>query len=205
MVALLLTECVGTFFLVLTILMSGQPIAIGLMLAIMIYIGGHISGGHYNPAITLAVWLRGKLNTKLLAPYMLSQLVGAFIAAALNRYLTGKILCTIPASSIDTFRAITIETLGTFVLCATVLAVATNEKLKGNFVYGFAIGLSLTTIIMFGSASGGAFNPAVGTGPILFDFIINGPATLKYLIIYLTGPFIGGLLSALFYKYTTAN
>src|SRR4051812_11959725 len=89
------TELIGTFFLVLTIgctvLLGGSgvipPIAIGSALMVMIFAGGHISGGHYNPAVTLGVYLRGRCDAKDVVPYWVSQLVGAALAAMTVRYL----------------------------------------------------------------------------------------------------------------------
>src|SRR3954447_12571008 len=92
-----ITELIGTFFLVLTIgctVISGAagvipPLAIGSALMGMIYAGGHISGAHYNPAVTLAIWLRGKCLAKDVIPYMLSQIIGAMLAAAVVAFLFG--------------------------------------------------------------------------------------------------------------------
>ena len=100
------------------------------------------------------------------------------------------------------WQAILIEALFTFVLCMVVLVVMTSNKLKGNSVYGLAIGLTLTAIAFAGGPiSGGVFNPAVGAGPILFD-VINGGKSLPNLTIYLSGPFLGGLVAAIIYKLT---
>src|SRR6478609_8746491 len=92
-----LTEFIGTFFLVLTIgctVIPGAtgvipPLAIGSSLMVMVYAGGHISGGHYNPAVTLAVWLRGRCPTKDVLPYWISQNAGAVVAAAVVLFLYG--------------------------------------------------------------------------------------------------------------------
>src|SRR5881392_3029745 len=92
------TEFIGTFFLVLTVgctVVPGAagvipPLAIGSALMVMIYAGGHISGGHYNPAVTLAVWLRGKCPTKDVVPYWVSQVIGAALAAAAVGFLFGS-------------------------------------------------------------------------------------------------------------------
>jgi aquaporin Z len=83
-------ELIGTFFLVLTIgcTVIGHgagalaPLAIGSALMVMVFAGGHISGGHFNPAVTLGVWLRGKCETKDVVPYMIFQIVGAVLAAS---------------------------------------------------------------------------------------------------------------------------
>src|SRR5579864_1741051 len=90
-----LVELIGTFFLVvtvgLTVIGGGAgvipPLAIGAALMVMVFAGGHVSGGHYNPAVTLGVWMRGKCDTKDVAPYMISQFIGAGLAAAVVGYL----------------------------------------------------------------------------------------------------------------------
>src|SRR5215216_6581341 len=91
----LVVEAIGTFFLVLTITLVVSagiplaPLAIGSVLMVMIYAGGHISGAHYNPAVTLAVWLRGKTPTRDVLPYMACQVIGAALAAAVVGILYG--------------------------------------------------------------------------------------------------------------------
>jgi len=90
-----LTEFIGTFFLVfvgaLTVLgkMLFAPLAIGTILMVMVYMGGHVSGGHYNPAVSLGVWMRGKLDTSDFVPYVVAQLVGAMLAALTAWWLMG--------------------------------------------------------------------------------------------------------------------
>lgn len=195
-----LIECIGTFFLVFSILTTANPLAIGLTLAAMVYIAGHISGGHFNPAVSLSVWLRGKLSNMYLALYILAQILGAFIAAWLYFMIINKVAYPVPAAAFSSWKAMLIEAIGTFLLCLVVLTVATTKKLQGNYIYGLMIGLTLTAIIFIGgSLSGGAFNPAVGTGPILFDFIKGGPA-IHILYIYLVGPCCGSLLAAAVYR-----
>src|SRR3982751_5441953 len=116
-----LTECIGTFFLVLTIgctVVPGAagviaPLAIGSALMVMIYAGGHISGGHYNPAVTLGVWLRGRGDTRDVAPYMVAQVVGAVLAALAVIYLKGK---GGQAGTIPVPQALLAEFLYTFAL-----------------------------------------------------------------------------------------
>src|SRR6476660_8820324 len=92
-----ITEFIGTFFLVLTVgctvVIGGAgviaPLAIGSALMVMILAGGHISGGHFNPAVTLGVWLRGRCPAKGVVPYWVSQGSGAVLAAAVVNYLKG--------------------------------------------------------------------------------------------------------------------
>lgn len=194
-------ELIGTFFLVFTVLTTGKPLAIGLALAAAIYLGANISGGHYNPAVTLALWLRGKFSLVHLPGYMVSQVIGAFAAGAAFYYFFGKIVYPAPVTALGTLKPILLETIGTFLFCAVILETTSPQRQPSN-VNGLIIGLTLATVaLMVGSFSGGAFNPAVGTGPILFDFL-KGGSSVKFLPIYLIGPLSGGILASIFYLIT---
>jgi aquaporin Z len=166
-----LVELIGTFFLVLTVgctvIAPGAgdlaPIAIGASLMVMIFAGGHISGGHYNPAVTLGVWMRGKCDTKDIVPYWVAQLVGALIAAVLVKYLKGG--GTLTAMNPPVLPALLAEFLFTFALVYVVLNTATAKGTEGNSFYGLAIGMTVMTgAFAVGNISGGAFNPAVALG-----------------------------------------
>jgi aquaporin Z len=166
-----LTELVGTFFLVFTIgctvVGTGAgplaPLAIGSALMVMIFAGGHISGGHYNPAVTLGVWMRGKCTTGDVAPYMLSQVVGSALAALAVNYL--KAGTPVTPMSVSLLPALLAEFLFTFALVFVVLNTATAKGTEGNSFYGLAIGFTVMTgAFAVGNISGGAFNPAVAVG-----------------------------------------
>ena len=194
-------EFMGTFFLVFAVGLTGNPLAIGLMLAVMIYAGGHISGAHYNPAVTLAVWLRGKLDAKEVAPYWLSQIAGAFAAALIIYLFTEKTFAPVPAEGLAVWKAVTAEVICTFALATVVLSVATARKLEGNYIYGLAIGLTVTACAYcVGSISGGAFNPAVAIGPMVMD-VIKGGVLIGNLWIYVVGCLAGGALAAYGFKF----
>jgi len=195
-------EFVGTFFLVLTIgctvIGNGAgplaPLAIGASLMVMVFAGGHISGGHYNPAVTLGVWLRGKCETKYVAPYMLVQIVGAAIAALAVKYLkAGAIVAPMNLASLPALLA---EFLFTFALVFVVLNVATAKGTSGNSFYGLAIGFTVMTgAFAVGNISGGAFNPAVAVGISLM-----GLSSWANIWIYLVAEFAGGTVAALVFK-----
>lgn len=195
-----LMEFIGTMFLVLAVGFSQNPLAIGLMLAVMVYMGGHISGGHYNPAVTLAVFLRGKLEGKFVAPYMISQVLGAFTAALIYYAVISSTFYPAPSAGIALWKTILLELLFTFALCSVVLAVATSEKTKGNYIYGLAIGLTVTVgAYSVGPITGGAFNPAVFLGPMLMDIFTDG-SSVQHLILYIVGPIGGSALAAIIYR-----
>lgn len=164
------TECIGTFFLVLTVVtaVNESPalaaVAIGAVLMVMVYAGGHISGGHYNPAVSLAVLLRGRLPGSDLVPYWVAQLVGALLAA-----LVGDWLVDIPATQglagDRILQVLVVELLFTFALAWVVLHVATAEDQADNDFFGLAIGFTVTAgAVAVGPISGAAFNPAVALG-----------------------------------------
>jgi aquaporin Z len=201
-----LTEFIGTFFLVLTIglsVLSGSalaPLAIGSALMIMVYMGGHISGGHYNPAVTLAVLMRGKLEPREAVPYWVSQLLGAFVASAAVYLALGRTFAPAPAASANALQALLVEFLYTFALCLVVLNVATARQTAGNSYYGLAIGFTVTVgAFAGGPVSGGAFNPAVGVGPILMNAMAGGGG-FSDLWLYLVGPLAGGAVAAAVFR-----
>src|SRR4030067_3827885 len=168
-------EYIGTTFLVLTVGFSQNPLAIGIMLGVMIYMGGHISGGHFNPSVTLSVYFRKKIEGKCVWGYIVCQVLGAFTAAFIYYMVYSNTFYPAPAEDIELWKAILLELLFTFAYCSVVLAIATSEKTKGNFVYGFAIGLTVTaSAYTVGPITGGAFNPAVFLGPMLMDVFIGG-------------------------------
>jgi aquaporin Z len=162
-------ELIGTFFLVFTIATSVlsasalAPLAIGAALMVMVYAGGHISGGHYNPAVTLAALVRGRIGVADAVGYWIAQLVGGLLAMALARWVIQPAqVKTLTLSGHLLIAAFIVELLFTFALCYVVLNVATSKDHPNNSFYGLAIGFTiLTGAIAVGGISGGAFNPAV--------------------------------------------
>jgi aquaporin Z len=191
-------ELIGTFFLVLTIgcTVVGHgagpfaPLAIGSALMVMIFAGGHISGGHFNPAVTLGVWLRGKCETKDVAPYMVFQVVGAVLAALVVKYFkAGAAVAPLQPATVPALLA---EFLFTFALVYVVLNVATAKDTSGNSFYGLAIGFTvLVGAFSVGSISGGAFNPAVAVG-----ISVLGLSSWANIWIYLLADFAGAAVAA---------
>jgi len=165
-------ELIGTFFLVLTIgcTVIGTPagvippLAIGAALMVMIFAGGHISGAHYNPAVTLGVMIRGKLKATDVVPYWVAQIIGAALAALIvSRLLRAGVAVTPMTPKVG--PALVAEFLFTFALVYVVLNAATAEGTSGNSFYGLAIGMTVMTgAFAVGDISGGAFNPAVAVG-----------------------------------------
>jgi aquaporin Z len=198
-----LCELVGTFFLVLTIgctVMGPKdvgiipPLAIGSALMVMIFAGGHLSGGHFNPAVTFGVWIRGRCDTKDVVPYMVFQCIGAALAALAAGYLRNK--HPEATGTIDAARALLAEFLFTFALVYVVLNAATAKGTAGNSFYGLAIGFTvLTGAFAVGDISGGAFNPAVAVG-----VSIMGLSAWSNLWIFLVANFLGGAAAGVTFK-----
>ncbi|MCC6319053.1 MAG: aquaporin [Gemmatimonadaceae bacterium] len=198
----LLTEFIGTFFLVLTIGLTVTasspyaPLAIGASLMVMVYMGGHISGGHYNPAVSLAAMLRGALPRGDYAGYVTSQVLGALVASIAVYVVTGQTFAPAPSPSASPLAALLVELLYTFALALVVLNTAVSKHTQGNSYYGLAIGFTVVVgAYAGGGISGGAFNPAVGIGPIIINATL-GTGGWSDLWLYLVGPLAGGALAA---------
>jgi aquaporin Z len=198
----LVTEAIGTFFLVLTIgltVTAGEPlapVAIGSVLMVMVYMGGAISGAHYNPAVTFAMLLRGKVSAAEAAAYALAQLIGAALAALAVYWLAGKVFMPAPAATAGVPQVLVVEALFTFALALVVLNVATARETEGNSYFGLAIGFTvLAGAFAGGPISGGAFNPAVGLGPALVAALVGGQP-VGQVVYYIVGPLVGGALAA---------
>jgi aquaporin Z len=201
-----LVEFIGTFFLVLTIgmvVLGGRgdfaSLGIAAVLTVMIYAGGHISGAHYNPAVTLAVLIRGRIGVGEAVGYMIVQIIGGVAGAFLVTYFMAKLPEVLPQG--NSFRAVVAEFLGTFALAYVVLNVATSKETAGNSYYGLAIGFTVMAMAYsFGSISGGAFNPAVAVGICIMQL-----AGWNDIWIYLVGCFGGGLLAGLIFRFLNPN
>jgi aquaporin Z len=166
----------------------------------MVYAGGHFSGGHYNPAVTLGVTLRGKCTWADAIPYMVAQVIGAVVAAACVWFIKGTATGGSPADSgLATYNAAAwflAEFLFTFALVYVVLNSATAKGTTGNSFYGLAIGFTVMVgAFAVGPVSGGAFNPAVGIG-----VTVMGLADIAHLIVYLLADFAGGAVAALVFN-----
>lgn len=199
----LATEFIGTFFLVLTIgctvigtagSLVIPPVAIGAALMVMVYAGGHISGAHYNPAVTLGVLVRGRCTARESVGYIISQCLGAFAAAMVVGFFKSGIPVT--PGEIDATKAVVAEFLFTFALVYVVLNVATAKATANNSFYGLAIGSTVMVgAFAVGSISGGAFNPAVALG-----ITVMGLSSLTNIWVFLVGNLAAGLAAGIVFK-----
>lgn len=198
-----IAEFIGTFFLVLTIGCTGigasagviAPLAIGAALMVMVFAGGHISGAHYNPAVTLGVLIRGKLKAADVVPYWIAQCVAAAVAAiVVSKILRAGVAVTPIVPKLG--PALLAEFLFTFALVYVVLNAATAEGTSGNSFYGLAIGMTVMTgAFAVGDISGGAFNPAVAIG-----ISILGISSWNNIWIYLVADFAAALAAAVVFN-----
>ena len=199
--AKLVTELVGTFLFVSVIALSGPtgslaPLAIGSALMAMVYMGGHVSGAHYNPAVSFGVFLRRKIGATEMLTYWAVQLVGAALAFVVGFMLSGHSPGIHPGPKVEVFQALGIEILFTAALVLVVLNVALAKALQGNSFYGLAIGFTIAAAIFVGGPiSGGAFNPAVGLGATLGSAMFAGSGWSDTWI-YVVGPFVGAAIGA---------
>jgi aquaporin Z len=194
-----LYEFIGTFFLVFTVGMTvlqphtiglWAPLAIGSILAVMVFAGGHVSGGHYNPAVSLAVFMRKRLSVTDLGGYWMAQLLAGVAAAGLTLYLKGS--HAYQPLALDTFKALLVEFLFTFALCFVVLNVATARATTGNSYFGWAIGFTvLVGAYAIGTISSGAFNPAVALGATILNL-----SSWSNLWIYIVANLLGAAVAA---------
>jgi len=194
-------EFLGTFFLSVAIiasLLTGwlgpyQPLLIGTLLVGLIYADKKISGAHYNPAVTLGVWLRGRCSLSLVPRYILTQLLAGLLAALLCNAILPSYQPETPTQMQVTYGSIG-EVIGTFILVYVILFVATTQRTKGNTYYGIAIGYTVTfcAYSFGGFGSLGCFNPAVALATYMSDL-----STLQNSMIITLSNFVGGALAAL--------
>ncbi len=200
-----LTEFIGAFFWVLILGLSVSAeyphltaLALGATVMALVYMGHSISGAHYNPAITLAVWIRGGIKPAQAGIYLGVHLLAALAAVSLTYVLVQDasfVYILGQAGSASMVQALLVELFLTFLLCLVYLNVCTGKESVGNSYYGLAVGGVLTGCFYVGHhLSGGAFNPALGVMPNLLA------ANWAPIWIYVAGPFLGAALAGGVYR-----
>lgn len=195
-------EALGTFFLALAISFTsftGNPIPVGLIFMAMIYIGYHISGAHYNPAVSFAVFLRNRISLYDMCMYMASQVIGALLALGLFIFMFDVVFSPEVPLDMPLVFSMGMEALLTFVLVLVVLTVCLLERYRSHAIQGVAVGLTLMAIA---SISGSIFNPAIALAALATNMIKDGTFVGLYpMAIYLVGPLLGGFAASHVYAF----
>eukprot|EP01120_Amphizonella_sp_Union-15-10_P013514 TRINITY_DN626_c0_g1_i1.p1 TRINITY_DN626_c0_g1~~TRINITY_DN626_c0_g1_i1.p1 ORF type:complete len:264 (+),score=26.45 TRINITY_DN626_c0_g1_i1:46-792(+) len=218
----LLMEFIGTFFLVFTVSCnvleenSFAAISIGSILMCTVFMGGYISGAHYNPAVTVAVLIRGKIGKFDALFYVLIQLLASIGACLAAYFIFDRTFALSPSFASRYPRpivsAIWCEVVYTFLLCSVVLHTATTKSQEGNYFFGLAIGFTvLASAITIGPISGCAINPAVATGPAIVQAFFgrdiggSGRDNARWIWLYWVSDIIGAVLAALAFNFATKD
>jgi aquaporin Z len=190
-------ELIGSFFLVLA-LAIGSPIAVGAMLVGLTYVGWHISGAHYNPAVTTAMAVHTRISREDILCYIGMQICGAFLGAAFWYFLTGQFFPLEKGSSDMLWKVVTFEIVMTFLFCLVFVAVYDLFRKKSVNEYGLAIGATISAIVWLQAI----INPAVVIGALIFALVKGGSmAMFGPQLAYIIAPIIGGYLAARAYSY----
>jgi aquaporin Z len=205
-----ISEFVGSFFLVLTVGFNVlqntalAPISIGSILMAMIFATGKVSGGHFNPAVTLGVYCRGGPNGidgSNAFGYMATQLLGGLVAGLVYLAILGASFVLQPGVGYNLGAAFIVEVLFTAALVFVVLSVATTKQDEGNWYYGLAIGFTvMAAAFAIGPISGCSLNPAVTFGVLFSNFLHTGTLRVSLLLLYTVAPFLGALLAVAFFQ-----
>ena len=196
-------EFVGTFFLTVAISLIVDPLAIGLILMAMIYVGGHISGAHFNPAISLVCFMQKRLNYIEMAKYVAAQLCGALLGLCFFYMLTNSNFTVnmIPDSPI--LIPLIIEALFVLLFAWVYLAMNVMNRYKDTALPGLVLGLTLCGIVF----AGGLFNPAVACASILCGAFKGAESALAIgsVMIYIVGPLLGAFAASYMFDYFKAE
>ena len=201
-----LSEATGTYFLVLTVgcnvmvMSTGGALSIGSMLMCMIYALGSVSGGHFNPAVSLAIYLSGrtKFTSRELFFYTVSQLIGAVIAGLCYEVIFQDAFVLKPVGKYNVFMVMAVEVIYSLALCYVVLNVATTASQAGNHYFGLAIGFTVVSAaIAIGGISNCCLNPAVAVGSLLAALLAKGSRALGTYSVYFFMPYLGSMFGAL--------
>ncbi len=191
-------ELLGTFLLTFFIAFSGEPTVVGLVLMALVYLGIHISGAHYNPAVTAAAFVRGKIALQQGLIYMAVQVAGASLAFWVHNMVTANMWGgdLIP---VDAPIAFGMELLLSGILCLVILTVGMGSRYRGGMVHGLVIGFTFVALV----GMGGVMNPAIVAGALLEGSLIGIPVLqdMPSLVAYMGAPLVAGVGSAYLYQY----
>jgi aquaporin NIP len=198
----LVAEALGTFILVFagcgaiavgTLPPAGIAAAFGLAIMVSIYAFGHVSGAHFNPAVTVAFTIGRHFPVTRVLPYWAAQAGGALAGAAVLRLSLGDVALGVTRPSTSDAQAFLWETILTFILALVIVSIATDTRAVGQAA-AIAIGGTVALgSLVGGPVSGASMNPARSLGPAIVSGDLSG------LWIYLVAPFIGAVVAAAFY------
>ena len=215
-----IAECLGTLVLVVfacgaaIVTGCGTPeggmaaylitaLAFGLVIVAMAYSIGNVSGCHINPAVSIAMLVSGKMNTKDFVGYVVAQFVGAILGACILAYIFGTAGSGFGTNGLfegNVLKSLIIEVILTFVFVLAILGV--TSKVENGAVAGIVIGLSLTLVHILGiGLTGTSVNPARSFGPAL----LKGGEALANVWVFILAPLVGGVLAALCYRYLAGD
>ncbi|MBD3617264.1 MAG: aquaporin [Gracilimonas sp.] len=196
-----ITEALGAFFLVLVFGFTGDPLAIGLTLMALVYIGFPISGAHYNPAVSIAFFLKRKLRAADFLGYIVSQVMGGFFAAIVIYFLSSSVFYVEPPTDTGLYQQTFVEVFFVSIFVMVMLMLSLSNLHRKNQFVGIIIGLTFTGMLMVSTpVSGGVLNPTISIGTALFDFIMGGDS-YKHILLYTIAPLCGGALAAFTFAY----
>lgn len=196
-------EFLGTFFVTLAISLTENPMTIGLVYLAMLYIGARVSGAHYNPSITIAMWLRGTFATHRVGWYILSQILGAAAALIFEFKFSGALFTPDIASSDQLFFLCAFELLFAGILCYLYIATHSITPLAHTQLYGIILGLTVIGL----ASMGVLFNAAISVASLILHMLLHGEMQIHLLytlLVYVVSPLLGGCLAGFAFDYLEA-
>lgn len=194
-------EAIGTFFLVLIFGFTGDALAIGLALMALIYIGFPVSGGHYNPAVSFAFFLKRKLRAVDLVGYLISQLLGAALASIVLLFLSGSVFYVEPPTTTDLYQQAFAEVAFVYLFVLVMLIFSLSNTHRRSKLIGLVAGLTFTGVLLVSTPlSGGVLNPAISIGTATIDLIYGGDSYI-YALLYTIAPLTAGALAAFSFSF----
>lgn len=194
-------EAIGSFFLVLVFGFTGDPLAVGLTLMALVYMGSQVSGAHYNPAVSLAFFLKRELNALDLFGYVFSQLLGGFLASTVLFYLSHSVFYIEPPATTNLYQQAFSEVVFTFVFVMVMLIFSLSASQRRSQLKGLVVGLTFTGMLMVSTPiSGGILNPAISLGTAGLD-LIRGGNSYVHAFLYTLAPLTGGALAAFTFSF----
>lgn len=190
-------EFVGTFFLTIAISLIANPLTIGLVLMAMIYVGGHISGAHFNPAISFACFIQKRFDAATMGMYMAAQSLGAILGLCVFSMITGSNypLDVVPGSSIA--APMVIEGMFVLLFAWVYLTMNLMSRYKDTAIPGIVLGLTLLAIAF----AQGIYNPAVAIASIACSVVNGGAVGMESIMIYIAGPLLGAFGASFMFDY----